>query len=71
MKLTLYTTTLVQDSALSVSGIRRETSTDQPFALVDDVPTLVGCGLKGAAVAMTKRFLNTLPCGGDGGGRGE
>ena len=36
-KLTLFTATLVQDSALSVSGLNRETSADQPFALVDGV----------------------------------
>ncbi|MCC6930379.1 MAG: hypothetical protein IT359_15445 [Gemmatimonadaceae bacterium] len=60
-KLTLFTATLVQDSALSVSGLDRETSADQPFALVDGVPTLVGRGLKGAAVAMAKRFFEPLP----------
>lgn len=60
-KLTLFTATLVQDSALSVSGLDRETSADQPFALVNDVPTLVGRGLKGAAVAMAKRFFDPLP----------
>ncbi len=60
-KLTLFTATLVQDSALSVSGLDRETGADQPFALVDGVPTLVGRGLKGAAVAMAKRFFDPLP----------
>lgn len=68
-KVTLFTATLVQDSALSVSGLNRETSADQPFALVEStvngvrtlVPTLVGRGLKGAAVAMAKRFFNPLP----------
>ncbi len=60
-KLTLFTAKLVQDSALSVSGLDRETSADQPFALVDGVPTLVGRGLKGAAVAMAKRFFDPLP----------
>lgn len=60
-KLTLFTATLVQDSALSVSGLDRETSADQPFALVDKVPTLVGRGLKGAAVAMARRFFEPLP----------
>ena len=34
-RLTLFTATLVQDSALSVSGVDRESSADQPFALVD------------------------------------
>jgi CRISPR/Cas system CSM-associated protein Csm3 (group 7 of RAMP superfamily) len=61
IKLTLFTATLVQDSALSVSGLDRETSADQPFALVDGVPTLVGRGLKGAAVAMARRFFDPLP----------
>ncbi|MGE0757962.1 MAG: RAMP superfamily CRISPR-associated protein [Pirellulaceae bacterium] len=60
-KLTLFTATLIQDSALSVSGLDRETSADQPFALVDGVPTLVGRGLKGAAVAMARRFFDPLP----------
>jgi CRISPR/Cas system CSM-associated protein Csm3 (group 7 of RAMP superfamily) len=60
-KLTLFTATLVQDSALSVSGLDRETSADQPFALVDGMPTLVGRSLKGAAVAMAKRFFDPLP----------
>ncbi len=60
-KLTLFTATLVQDSALSVSGLNRETSADQPFALVDGVPTLVGRGLKGAAVAMARRLFHPLP----------
>lgn len=60
-KLTLFTATLVQDSALSVSGLDRETSADKPFALVDGVPTLVGRGLKGAAVAMARRFFDPLP----------
>lgn len=68
-KLTLFTATLVQDSALSVSGLNRETSADQPFALIEAavngvrtlVPTLVGRGLKGAAVAMAKRFFAPLP----------
>jgi CRISPR/Cas system CSM-associated protein Csm3 (group 7 of RAMP superfamily) len=63
MKLTLFTATLVQDSALSVSGLDRDTSADQPFALVDGVPTLVGRGLKGAAVAMARRFFDPLPRG--------
>lgn len=60
-KLTLFTATLVQDSALSVSGLDREASADQPFSLVDGQPTLVGRGLKGAAVAMARRFFDPLP----------
>jgi len=60
-RLTLFTATLVQDSALSVSGLDRESSADQPFAIVDGVATLVGRGLKGAAVAMAKRFFDPLP----------
>jgi CRISPR/Cas system CSM-associated protein Csm3 (group 7 of RAMP superfamily) len=60
-RLTLFTATLVQVSALSVSGVDRESSADQPFALVDGVPTLSGRGLKGAAVAMARRFFDPLP----------
>lgn len=60
-RLTLFTAILVQDSALSVSGLDRESSADQPFTLVDGVPTLVGRGLKGATVAMAKRFFDPLP----------
>ncbi len=60
-RLTLFTATLVQDSALLVSGVDRESTVDQPFALVDGVPTLVGRGLKGAAVAMARRFFDPLP----------
>lgn len=59
--LTVFTATLVQDSALSVSGLDRESSADQPFTLVDGVPTLVGRALKGAAVAMARRFFDPLP----------
>jgi len=61
VRLTLFTATLVQDSALSVSSLNRETTADQPFAIVDGVPTLVGRSLKGAAVAMAKRFFDPLP----------
>ena len=60
-RLTLFTATLVQDSALSVSGVDRESSVDQPFSLVDGVPALAGRGLKGAAVAMARRFFEPLP----------
>lgn len=60
-KLTLFTAILVQDSALSVSGLDRETTTDQPFTFVRGVPTLVGRGLKGAAVSMARRFFDPLP----------
>ncbi len=60
-RLSLFTATLVQDSGLSVSGLDRESTADQPFALVDGVPTLVGRSLKGAAVAMAKRFFDPLP----------
>jgi CRISPR/Cas system CSM-associated protein Csm3 (group 7 of RAMP superfamily) len=60
-KLTLFTANLVQDSALSVSGLDRETTADLSFAIVDGSPTLVGRGLKGAAVAMAKRFYQPLP----------
>lgn len=60
-RMTLFAFTLVQDSALSVSGVDRETASDQPFSLVDRVPVLSGRGLKGAAVAMARRFFNPLP----------
>lgn len=60
-RLTLFTATLVQQSALSVSGLDRESGADHPFAIVDGVPTLVGRGLKGAAVAMARRFFDPLP----------
>ncbi len=61
IRLTIFTAMLVQDSALSVSGVDRESSADQPFTLVDGVPTLAGRGLKGAAVAMARRFFQPLP----------
>ncbi len=60
-RLTLFAALLVQDSALSVSGVDRESSADQPFALVNGVPTLAGRGIKGAAVAMARRFFDPLP----------
>jgi CRISPR/Cas system CSM-associated protein Csm3 (group 7 of RAMP superfamily) len=60
-RLTLFTVTLVQDSALSVSGLDRETIADQAFTVVDGIPTMVGRGIKGAAVAMAKRFFDPLP----------
>lgn len=61
IRLTLFTATLVQDSALSVSGLDRESSADQPFTIVDGVPTIAGRSLKGAAVAMARRFFDPLP----------
>lgn len=60
-RLTLFTATLVQDSALSVSGLDRESSADQPFTIEDGVPTIAGRALKGAAVAMARRFFDPLP----------
>lgn len=60
-RLTLFKATLVQDSALSVSGLDRETTADQPFTIIDGQPILVGRGLKGAAVAMARRFFDPLP----------
>ena len=56
-RLTIFKATLVQDSALSISGIDRESTSDQPFTLIGDTPVLSGRGLKGAAVAMARRFL--------------
>jgi len=61
MRLTLFTATLVQDSALSVSGVDRESNTDRPFTIVDGVPLLAGRGIKGALVAMARRFFEPLP----------
>lgn len=61
IRLTLFTATLVQDSALSVSGLDRESGADQPFTIVDGVPTIAGRALKGAAVAMARRFFDPLP----------
>lgn len=58
---TVFTATLVQDSALSVGGIDRQSTADQPLALIDGTPVLSGRGLKGAAVAMARRFFRDLP----------
>jgi CRISPR/Cas system CSM-associated protein Csm3 (group 7 of RAMP superfamily) len=60
-RLTVFTATLVQDSALSVSGFDRESTSDRPFTMVNDVPVINGRGLKGAAVAMARRFFHPLP----------
>lgn len=60
-RLTIFTATLVQDSALSISGLDRESTSDQPFTVVDGKPVLSGRGLKGAAVAMARRFFYPLP----------
>ena len=60
-RLTIFTATLVQDSALSVSGIDRESTSDQPFTMTmingQPVPVLSGRGLKGAAVAMARQAV--------------
>lgn len=58
---TVFTATLVQDSALSVGGIDRQSTADQPLALIGETPVLSGRGLKGAAVAMARRFFRDLP----------
>ena len=60
-RMTVFKATLVQDSALSVSGLDRDNSSDQPFSIDDDGPVLVGRGLQGAAVAMARRFFEPLP----------
>ena len=60
-RLTLFTATLVQNSALSVSGLDRNSSADHPLTVVNGVPTLVGRGIKGAAVSMARRFFDPLP----------
>lgn len=60
-RLSLFTATLVQDSALSVAGLDHESTSDRPFTMVDGKPVLSGRGLKGAAVAMARRFFDPLP----------
>jgi CRISPR/Cas system CSM-associated protein Csm3 (group 7 of RAMP superfamily) len=60
-RLSLFTATLVQDSALSVAGLDQESTSDRPFTMVDGKPVLSGRGLKGAAVAMARRFFDPLP----------
>lgn len=60
-RMTLFKAILVQDSALSVTGLDRDNSSDHPFTVVDGVPLLVGRGLKGAAVAMARRYFDPLP----------
>ena len=60
-RLTLFTLTLRQDSALSVSGLDRESSADHPFSIVNGEPILAGRGIKGAALAMARRFFDPLP----------
>jgi CRISPR/Cas system CSM-associated protein Csm3 (group 7 of RAMP superfamily) len=59
--LTIFRARLVQDSALSISGIDSESTSDQPFTRVDGVPVISGRGLKGAAVAMARRCFASLP----------
>ncbi len=58
---TVFTATLVQDSALSVGGVDRQSTADQPLAMIGETPVLSGRGLKGAAVAMARRFFRDLP----------
>lgn len=61
-ELTLFTATLVQDSALSVSGLDRGgAGSRRPFTIVDGRPVLTGRGIKGALVAMASRFFDPLP----------
>lgn len=60
-RLTVFTATLVQDSALSIGGLDREGTSDQPFTIVDGKPVIPGRALKGAAVAMARRFFSPLP----------
>lgn len=59
--LTLFQGRLIQDSALSVSGIDAASTSDQPFTFVDKRPVLSGRGIKGAAVAMARRCFADLP----------
>lgn len=59
---TVFTAILVQDSALSLSGIDSDPAADQAFTRVDGVPVISARGLKGAAVAMARRcFRDPLP----------
>ena len=60
-RITLFTGVLVQDSALSISGLDRASSSDRAFTVVDGEPLLLGRGLKGAAAAMARRFFDPLP----------
>lgn len=60
-RLTIFKATLIQDSALSVSGLDRENTADHPFTIVDGKPILRGTGLKGAVVALARRFFVDLP----------
>jgi CRISPR/Cas system CSM-associated protein Csm3 (group 7 of RAMP superfamily) len=60
-RLTLFKATLVQDSAMSISGLDRDSTSDRPFTIIDGTPVLSGRGLKGAAVAMAWRFFQPLP----------
>jgi len=60
-RLTIFRADLVQDSAISVSGLDRVSNSDQPFTIVAGVPILAGSGLKGAALAMARRFFDPLP----------
>jgi CRISPR/Cas system CSM-associated protein Csm3 (group 7 of RAMP superfamily) len=57
VRTTLFLGTLIQDSALSVSGLDRPSAADRPFTVCDGIPVLPGRGLKGAAVAMARRFF--------------
>ena len=59
--LTIFRAQLIQDSALSVSGIDAASTSDQPFTFVDNCPVLSGRGIKGAAVAMARRCFAELP----------
>ena len=59
-RMTLFRAVLVQDSALSVSGLDRDSTSDRPFTVIDNKPILLGRCLKGAAVAMARRFFHPL-----------
>lgn len=63
-RLTLFAASLVHVSAPSGPGLDRESSADSTFALVDDVPTLLGCSREGPPVAaMAKGFFDPLSRG--------
>ncbi len=59
---TIFTAVLVQDSALSVSGIDApHGDAGHTFTRVDGVPVISARGLKGAAVAMARRCFHGIP----------
>ncbi|MBK6842826.1 MAG: hypothetical protein IPG88_11035 [Gemmatimonadetes bacterium] len=60
---TIFRATLRQDSDLSIGGLDRECSVDRPFTIVNGELHMRGSGIRGAAVAMARRFFDPLPRG--------